>query len=921
MWETLNERSLLALIEGVKDYAIVMMDPQGRVASWTACAERIKGYRAGEILGKSFACFYTPEDLERGHPGEVLRIAAEVGHFEEDGWRVRKDGSRFWASVMITALRDDAGRIVGFSKMTRDITERRRDDEKLRESEEKFRAVLESAPDAMLIVDDKGEIVLLNAQAEHLFGYRREELTGQPVEILIPAESRVGHSNHRSWYFQKPCPRQMASGMVLKCLRKDGGEFPAEVSLSPIKTAQTSWVAAAVRDITERRIAELQLIAERERAEEANRTKSEFLAAMSHEIRTPMNAILGMSDLLWESDLNPEQREFVEIFRRAGANLLRLIDNILDLSKIEAGHFELERQQFNLEDVLDQVIELMGGRARKKGVALLTRIAPGVCTDLIGDPGRLRQILLNLVGNAIKFTDTGEIIVTVRSRGSGGPGRLSFAVSDTGIGIPEDKLAVIFEDFVQADSSVTRKYGGTGLGLGISRRIVKLMGGSLTATSTPGKGSTFQFTAMFETVAPAGRLTRKEVEDFHGRRVLVVDDNCTNRLILRETLASWGLESHEVGTAAEALTGLASAKSGRRPYSLVILDHRLPDMDGMTAAAAMREIEHALPLVMLSSTAGCDPRPRALAGISGYAVKPVKRSDLLRLICAALGGNKPTEPSAATSGAALDPWAESGRRLRILIAEDSPDNRILVQAYLKGGPYILTFAEDGQAALDEFCQRPFDLVLMDIQMPVMDGLSAARAIRELERTRGSPATPIIALTAHAGQKDIQMSTEAGCDSHLSKPISKPKLVAAIEEYGRRTGLSSRAAEPIHIPMPDGLEEAASEYLFSRRAEIQELTTLLAAGDFEGLRNMLHTRKGSDQSYGFSELTQLDRALEQSAQDADGRAVEGWLERLGDYLQRVELVPGCSNSPEISSQQAHKGHDAAVLNLTPASADI
>jgi CheY-like chemotaxis protein len=601
-----------------------------------------------------------------------------------------------------------------------------------------------------------------------------------------------------------------------------------------------------------------------------------------------MNAILGMSDLLWESDLNPEQRQFVEIFRRAGANLLRLIDNILDLSKIEAGHFELEKQPFNLEDILDQVIELMGGKARKKGVALLPRIAPGVSADLIGDPGRLRQVLLNLVGNAIKFTDKGEITVTFRSREAGGPGRLSFAVSDTGIGIAEDKLAVIFEDFVQADSSVTRRYGGTGLGLGISRRIVNLMGGSLTATSTPGKGSTFQFSAVFEAVAPAQCLVRKEVEDFHGRRVLVVDDNGTNRLILRETLASWGLESYEVGTAAEALAELARAKSSQLPYSLVILDYQLPDKNGLTVAAAMRKIESAVPLIMLSSTSVCDLRLRVLAGVSGYAVKPVKRSDLLRLICDAMGGPKNSEPPLPTAGVApVQP--DISQPLRILVAEDSPDNRVLVQAYVKGGPYILTFVEDGQAAVDEFSRRSFELVLMDIQMPVMDGLTAARALRELERQRGHPATPIIALTAHAGPADIEISLKAGCDSHLSKPISKAKLLAAIETYGRRTNTASQAAKPIPIHIPDGLEDLVPNYLASRREEIPELAKMLAAGDFERLRILAHNLKGTGQSYGFSDLTRLGRALEESAQNEDGHAVRGLLNQLGDYLDRVQLV--------------------------------
>jgi PAS domain S-box-containing protein len=887
MLETLNEQRLRALIEGVKDYSILMLDPEGRVASWTACAERVKGYRAEEIMGKPFACFYTPEDIARGHPQEVLRIAAEVGHFEEDSWRVRKDGSRFWASVMITALRDETGKVSGFSKMTRDITERRRAEEKLRESEEKFRAVLECAPDAVLIVDENGQIVLVNAQGERLFGYPRNELVGQPVEILIPVDSRLRHANRRSGYGTMPRPRQMATGMLRKGLRKDGLQFPVEVSLSPIKTASCSWVAAAVRDVTERRVVELQLVAERQRAEDANQTKSAFLASMSHEIRTPMNAILGMSDLLWESDLNSEQRQFVEIFRRAGANLLRLIDNILDLSKIEAGHFELEKQPFNLEDILDQVIELMGGKARKKGVALLPRIAPGVSADLIGDPGRLRQVLLNLVGNAIKFTDTGEIAVTVRTHGAGEPGRLSFAVSDTGIGIPEEKLAVIFEDFVQADSSVTRRYGGTGLGLGISRRIVNLMGGSLTATSTPGIGSTFQFSAVFDAVAPAQCLVRKEVEDFHGRRVLVVDDNCTNLLILRETLASWGLESNEVGTAAEAVAEFASAKNSRRPYSLVILDYQLPDTDGVTVAATMRKIDPAVALVMLSSTSVCDPRLRALAGVSGYAVKPVKRSDLLRLICEAMGGPKNPEPLPSAGAAPVQP--DMGHPLRILVAEDSPDNRVLVQAYVKGGPYILTFVEDGQAAVDEFSQRSFELVLMDIQMPVTDGLTAARAIRELERQRGRPATPIIALTAHAGHTDIEMSTKAGCDAHLSKPISKAKLLAAIETYGRRHGATSKTGNSIPIRMPEGLEELVPPYLSSRRQEIPELKKMLADGDFTRLSVVAHNLKGTGQSYGFSDLTRLGRALEESAHSADDYAVRGLLDQLGDYLERVQLV--------------------------------
>jgi PAS domain S-box-containing protein len=792
--------------------------------------------------------------------------------------------------VTITALRDEAGRVSGFSKMTRDITERRRDEERLIESEQKFRAVLESAPDAMLMVDETGKIALVNAQTERLFGYLRDELVGQSVEILLPVQSRDYHTHLRSEWGKKPCPRPMSAGLVLKGLRRDGAEFPVEVSLSPIETGTSTWVVAAIRDVTERRIVELQLVGERRRAEEANRTKSAFLATMSHEIRTPMNAILGMSDLLWESDLNPEQREFVEIFRRAGANLLRLINHLLDLSKIEAGHFELEKQQFNLEDVLDQVSELFGGRARRKGIALLVRIAPDVATDFIGDPGRLRQALLNLVGNALKFTEKGEITVTAQSQQCGEQGKVSFAVSDTGIGIPADKLEVIFDDFTQADSSVTRKYGGTGLGLSITRRIVELMGGRIFATSTLGQGSTFVFTAVFEPVAADQRLVRREVDDFQGRRVLVVDDSCTSRLILRETLSSWGLVSDAFATASQALEELACAKDSQRPYSLAILDNRLSDMDCVQATAAIRKIEPAVPLIILSSGASeCDTAWRALAGVCGFAVKPVKRSDMLRLVCQAMGGARDNEPSLPSAASTPLEQADRDNPLRILVAEDSPDNRVLVQAYLKGGAYSLTFVDDGQAAVDEFALHSFDLVLMDVQMPVMDGLTATRKIREFELSRPHRATPIVALTAHASQKDTEMSIRAGCDSHLSKPISKLKLVATIEKYGRPNRVSSPPAAPIPIHMPEGLEDLVPRYLSARREEIPELAKLLAIADFERLRSLAHNLKGSGLSFGFSDLTRLGAELENSSREADTAAVTGLLEQLGDYLNRVQLV--------------------------------
>jgi PAS domain S-box-containing protein len=640
-------------------------------------------------------------------------------------------------------------------------------------AERRTRLIVDKALDAVISMDDRGIITGWNAHAELTFGWRADEAIGRSLAFtIVPPQHRQAHTEGLQRFLATGAAQVLNKRIEITAWHRDGHEFPVELSISPIPLRDTYTFTAFVRDITDRKRTEEELRGAKDSAEAANRAKSEFLATMSHEIRTPMNGIFGMTELALDTHDDAERRDFLVRARACAESLMTIINDVLDFSKIEAGKLDLECIEFEARGVLDGVLDTLAIEAARKKLELVGVVDESVPARLRGDPGRLRQIIMNLAGNALKFTDYGEIVIRLEcAEPAGGPPldpvSLRCTVRDTGIGIPADKQQRIFESFTQADSSTTRRYGGTGLGLAISQRLVTMMGGTIGVESEAGRGSTFWLVVPLG-LAEAARTADPRVA-LAGLRVLVVDDNATNRMFLLKTLQGWGCRPALASGGAEAFDLLAHAARSGEPFEVVLLDMHMPDLDGGSTAHRIRKEPSTrdVPIIALTSISRSMTERAQELRFAALLPKPVKQAQLLDALLASARPDVPGPPAADAS---------VSQAARILVVDDNEANRIVAETVLRRAGYDVHLASDGREAIRAVARFEPDLVLMDVQMPDLDGLAATAAIRAAEVDRR---TPVLALTAATDADDRERCMAAGMDGYVGKPIRREDLLRAV----------------------------------------------------------------------------------------------------------------------------------------------
>jgi len=680
-----------------------------------------------------------------------------------------------------------------------EIDDRLLAEETLSEERRMLRALIDNVPDFMYVKDARSCFVVANASLAKSMGVSSPaDLLGKTDFDFYPKRLAQQYYDDEQLVIRKKKTLFEHEEESTDC---DGNRIVVLTTKVPLfdKNGQVIGIAGVGRDITERQRVEREMQRAKEAAEAASQAKSEFLANMSHEIRTPLNGVMGMTDLALDTELTPEQRDYLETVKSSSDSLLTVINDILDFSKIEAGKIDLESVDFNLRDSLESTLKTVALRADEKGLELLCEVAPEVPEVVCGDSTRLRQVVINLVGNAVKFTDAGEIAVRVQTESrEANHCVLHFTVADTGVGIPEEKRDLIFAPFSQADTSTTRKYGGTGLGLTISTRLVEMMGGRIWVDSEVGRGSQFHFTARLELTdakeIKVGSIAPPEI--LRGSRVLVVDDNRTNRRILEGMLNRWEMVSVSVEEGQQALDALSGARAAGMPFSLILTDMHMPKMDGFTLVEQIRKRpELATATIMMLTSAGHrgDAARCQELGVAAYLLKPIRQSELREAIARVLGAQAPNGAIPLITRFSLHDGRDPAASLRVLLAEDNAVNQRLAVRLLEKRGHHVVVAGNGAEALAAMEKQEFDLVFMDVQMPEMDGLEATAEIREKEKTSGKH-LPIIALTAHAMKGDREKCIASGMDGYLTKPIRPQELDEVLEDFMTRRIAATPAAE-------------------------------------------------------------------------------------------------------------------------------
>ncbi|MGD9237155.1 MAG: response regulator [Desulfobacterales bacterium] len=803
--------------------------------------------------------------------------------------------SEIWSRLTILCLFVIFGAHAQYTVNRRKITE-----QMLRDSEERYRRIVETTPDGYYELDIDGNFIFFNDSMCDLLEYSRVEMTDMNHSAYLDAESSQKLLNAINHIYRT---REAVKALDLILIRRDGSKRYAETSITAITDSKGALLrfGGFLRDVTQRREAEA-LKQAKMAAEAANREKSRFLANMSHEIRTPLNSIIGLIELMLETDLRPDQREDLDVVISSAYALLSLINNLLDFSKIEADKFELENSPFNLRNFMKETLSMMGMRTQTKGLELVYRVAPDVPDRLVGDPGRLRQILLNLIENAVKFTDEGEVIVNVVSdQHTDKKAVLNISVEDTGIGIPKEKQKDIFSAFKQVDARTTSRYGGTGLGLAVSSQLVRLMGGELTVASDSGQGSRFEFSAALERL-PEQPLTKvgQTVDGLTRKRILVVDDNAAARRLLKEMFDSWQLTAQFAANAEEARQIISESSTDDSSLDLVVIDSDMPGSNGFSLARWIKSRkEKSLRVAMMLTFPHLKRKAEfGKLGIKASATKPLNPPELLNLLQVALDlkpAAKAPPPKApeATMKAAVG-------ALKILVAEDTPFNQTFILRLLEKNDFQPILVENGRQAVEVFDPELFDVILMDVQMPEMDGFEATREIRKIEARSGGR-IPIIAMTAYATEGDRERCLEAGMDSYVSKPISAAKLFKAIEAL-----VPSTPEEEYELPEDgqkstnfelDGLiksfendhdlfKELVDIFINDYPQMLEALRDTLKSSDAKTLTRTAHSLKGMLRNFQAENAADTAYTLEQMGRNGTLDDADQIVDSLADQLEQV-----------------------------------